>query len=136
MFMKGRNYRGGSIITDLVQGNFLPIQSVLCRRSNVRFNEFVNTAEDWEYFLELFYAQKVKYLNEVLSSVRLNNQSTKNYRLSMREAQIQLLYKTLNNKKHVKLRGRIFRSLVKYVISFLIIKACLVVNYKCCGRKL
>mgnify|MGYP000201869940 CR=1 FL=1 len=129
-FVKGRGYSGESIMTDLVQGNFVPIQSVLFRKNSLRFNELVNAAEDWEYFLEIFYNKKVNYLNEILSSVRLNKQGTQKYQLNMRKAQVKLLYKILGDKRYIKLRGRILGTLVKYVVSFLLVKIHSVVNDK------
>lgn len=119
---KGHDCTSSEIVDDLISGNFIPIQSVLFKKTDVRFDESINVLEDWRFWIDAFYKQRVGYLNETLSFVRVNKQKFKIYRLNTRVAQVRFLKKLIEDKRFKKLRLRMAFSMVKYSVGFIFLK--------------
>ena len=118
----GFDYKSESIVDELVLGNFIPIQSVLFKKNSIRFDDAVNVAEDWGYFLNMFNGKKVYFMKDVLSSVRIEEHLSRNYILKMRYGKIKQLKKNLRVKKYKEMRFNIFRQLLKEYIKLYMLK--------------
>lgn len=67
----------GNIYLKLINGNFIPINSMLTRRSNIIFDESINTCEDWDYWLRVSRSEnKFLCMNEKLCYVRIHDNNT------------------------------------------------------------
>jgi len=118
----GFAYKRKYISDDLMTGNFLPIQSVLFKRSAIRFDKNVHIAEDWQFFINALYTKKVHFIDELLSFVRIENQTSKKYRLKLREGQLALLFKLLKDSRFKSARIRIVCSIFKYAANYCFLK--------------
>lgn len=115
----GKGFKGQSITDDLVLGNYIPIQSVLFRRNNIRFDESINAVEDWDYFLNIFFGKNVYYINQVLSSVRRTDTHFSNrHYLKMKRGQIYLLRKLFKDARFKSRKRGILKVLVRSYLKY------------------
>lgn len=93
IYQPGKDYTG-NIYSKLIEGNFLPIHSVLFRKTNIEFDEKLSCLEDWDFWLRLSKVNEDFYhLNEYLCYVRIhNNNTSKNFK-RMLEGEIYVLDK-------------------------------------------
>lgn len=102
----------GNIYKNLVLGNFIPVNSILCRRiEDLYFDETLRSFEDWDYWLRICeQGNKIAYIDEFLCYVRIheNNMSKDRYRMVRNE--IIVLEKI---KKHGKYLDRIYYVMFK-----------------------
>lgn len=119
IFILGRNYKGDTIIDDLIMGNFIPIQSILCRRSDIRFNEIINVVEDWDYLINILFEKNVYCSKEVLSVVRVDNQLSKRYISKIVKGEIHVLIKLLRDTRFRNKKLLLVTALMKRVIKYL-----------------
>jgi len=111
------------IINDLVLGNFIPIQSILVRKSNIRFDEGLKSFEDWYYFLNILIDKKVLFSNEVLSSVRVDNHQSREYQLGMRYSELLLFYqRILRDERFNARKARIMIVFIRKLILYVFFK--------------
>lgn len=90
--------RRGDFYRDLLNENFIPINSMLFRKSNFYFDEALETLEDWDYWLNICLRDnKISYTDESLCYVRVHsNNTTKNAKL-MLDGEQKVLKKLLNS---------------------------------------
>jgi glycosyltransferase involved in cell wall biosynthesis len=66
----------GLLLDRLISGNFIPVNSILLRKTDTTFDEKLNVLEDWDFWLRLsLQNKKFSYLDEKLSWVRIHQNS-------------------------------------------------------------
>jgi glycosyltransferase involved in cell wall biosynthesis len=70
----------GSMLTELIRGNFINTQTVLMRHRCVEttgyFDERINVLEDWWYWIQLASKHRFLYCAKTLARYRIHSQST------------------------------------------------------------
>ena len=119
-----KEHNNGDLIDDLLLGNFIPIQSVLFRKNSIRFDENINALEDWHYFLNTFFEKNIFFIQDTLSSVRIDVQLSNNYLQNMRWGEIQVYLKLLKDDKFKSRKPKIIKMLIlkflRYFYSMII----------------
>lgn len=107
------------IIDDvLIRGNFIPINSPLTRKSNIRFTIGINKLEDWEYWVKICFKNKVFALDKVLCKVYIENQESKSYIISMIKAEINMymIFKNIHTCSKFRAYLQIFKKLIQLLL--------------------
>ncbi len=86
----------GSILNKLFYGNFIHVNSIMCRKSVVEnvglFNEQYRELEDWDLWLRMSVnGSKFGYIDEILSMVMLRKGSMTSNQLKMNKAMVKVL---------------------------------------------
>lgn len=110
----------GYIQKKLLHGNFIAINSPLFRKNDIRFSQDINMLEDWEYWVLSTKNALIGYVDEILCTVFIAQQITREYKFRMLNGHIFLYNKFLKNDdfKHFK---RLF-FLHKFRIYLLLLK--------------
>ena len=93
------NYRkfeeiSGDILNKMIAGNFIPVNAVLLRKIDNRFDEDLTVLEDWDFWLRLCLEGKMfSYMKEKLNWVRLHNSNMSSDKQKMLEGEIIVLNK-------------------------------------------
>ena len=114
--------RREGIVKRLILGNILPIQSVMFKKNEFRFDESMSALEDWDYLLKILYGKKVCYLDEILSSVRIDKQQSRENLLLMKKTKIEYLKMAINKDKYREHQLRIFIQIIKTSAAYMILK--------------
>jgi len=84
----------GTITRDIIRGNFILINTMLTRRSDVRFDESFRTLEDWDYWFQIsLEGRRFGYIDEKLCRVRRHAQNTSKDGLAMLRGELAVLDK-------------------------------------------
>jgi len=87
---------GKNTYKKLIKGNFIPINSMLTRRSNVFFDKDLKTMEDWDYWLNIIlHGKMIGYIKESLCYVRVHQNNTSHNKKLMLENEKNVLCKML-----------------------------------------
>ena len=86
---------------NLLEGNFIPIHSIIVRRCNIIFDESLSYFEDWEFWLRVLENKKISYIDEYLCYVRVHNTNTSRNRKEMTICEINILKKLRNKCKYL-----------------------------------
>ncbi len=85
----------------LIKGNIFPIQSLLIKKTDVRFDLKLNIMEDYKFWIEVLKNKKIYSLKEELSKVRVHdtNTSYNSYLMEENRIKVAIEYITKNQIK-------------------------------------
>ncbi|KNY29645.1 glycosyltransferase family 2 protein [Pseudobacteroides cellulosolvens] len=85
----------GDISHELIKWNFITINAVVSRRDDIYFDESLNTAEDWDYWLKLsLKGRKFAYMEQSVCYVRWHGSNTSHNKRLMLIGELKVLEKT------------------------------------------
>jgi glycosyltransferase involved in cell wall biosynthesis len=106
-FAKPHPVHTGVITKKLIKGNFILLNTMLTRRSEVRFDQSFRTLEDWDYWFQVSLGgRRFGYIDEKLCRVRRHAKNTSKDSLAMLKGELAVLDK-------MKASG-VFESEVEY----------------------
>ncbi|PRR69664.1 glycosyltransferase family 2 protein [Clostridium thermopalmarium] len=106
-----KKVRSKNFLYKLIQGNFLPIHAPIFKSEfKVKFDEQYSHMEDWDYWIRLItkYNVKIGHINEFLSFIRVHNNNTSKERLTMLEAEQNLVNKYIKEFKDKRMLAYLY----------------------------
>ncbi|MGS2721765.1 glycosyltransferase family 2 protein [Paraglaciecola aestuariivivens] len=89
----------GLITKKLIKGNFIPIHTMLFRKTDVRFDVSKRLQEDWKYWLFATFNKKVGYISNVLCSVTIHDSNSSKSDITMRKSELLVIKEMMANSK-------------------------------------
>lgn len=88
-------YHHESVFIEMLNGNFIPVNAFLIRKSNVYFDENMLKLEDWDYWLRFTKGKEIICLPKYLNYVRLHDSSMSTDIKGMTKYKIKVFMKLL-----------------------------------------